>query len=854
MPTFRMRANGDEAPDSPEALFRDLRPRDRQVRDLYLRQGDVLRAYHELAPQPSDVALELPTGAGKTLVGLLIAEYRRRALGHRVAFLCPNVQLARQAAAKADAYGIEAVALVRKQRDWDSGEFLRFQRGRAIAVSTYSAVFNSNPRLDTAQTLILDDAHAGEDPVSNLWSIRAPRGHSLYLALLDLVAEAMPGATVDQLRDDGLRGRRRSYVELIPPIALVDRAQALRETLAAHIEDRTPNAYVLDVMGGFVDRCLLYIGWREALLRPLIPPTADHTPFSGADQRVYMSATLGSGGELERAFGVPNIVRPRMPTRDDERGFGRRLFLMPGAALSNDDADVVIQQAVDVAEPQRAVFLAQSDAEIDEMAEKLLDDEMTQVTPREIERTPSSFVNADRAVLALSNRYDGIDLPDEACRLIVLSGLPKGVHLQERFLSERLGAQRVLAERIRTRLTQGAGRCTRNPQDYAAVLLRGSDLIDFCSRDEELAALRPELQAEIEFGLDNSEQGDLDLLDLLASFFKRDSAWDAADHYIRGRTAGLQRTLPAGSEALQRSASYEVECWLAVARGDLERAIELAQKAIDALSGGSELRPYVALWFYLAASWARALAENMTPGYGQLSDQLQADAESAARGLKWYPRHSAPPTSEIENDERSDRAAAALEAMGVRGPKFERRLAAIAADLAQDEADPFERGLCALGELLGFDSMRPQGQAAPDGLWATGQAWIVWEAKTNKKADGVLDAEEVRQAETHPRWLERNAGLSRPAKVITVIVMPTPGADRAVADVGGEQWVVATDTVRGLLDRTATAYRAVRSRARGLDDLARSMAFAAEFSSRDLGTDALMAELVATSVIDLAAD
>src|SRR4051794_21626934 len=156
MPPFRFRTDHRDVPESPEALFRDLRPRDTAVRDLYLRQGDVLRAYHELAPMPSNVALELPTGAGKTLVGLLIAEYRRRAYDQRVAFLCPNVQLARQAAAKADGYGIGAVALVRRQRDWDQADFQRYQRGRAIAISTYSAVFNSNPRLDSAQTLILD--------------------------------------------------------------------------------------------------------------------------------------------------------------------------------------------------------------------------------------------------------------------------------------------------------------------------------------------------------------------------------------------------------------------------------------------------------------------------------------------------------------------------------------------------------------------------------------------------------------------------------------------------------------------------------------------------------------------------
>ena len=172
---FVVRATERDRPESPEALFRSLRPTDRSVRDLLLRQGDALRAYAQLPTTEHDVAVELPTGGGKTLVGLLVAEWRRRALGQRVAYLCPNVQLARQVAAKAESYGLDVVTLVRRQAEWDPADFSRFQRAQAVAITGYHQVFNSNPRLDSAQTLILDDAHAAEDAVASNWSIDARR-------------------------------------------------------------------------------------------------------------------------------------------------------------------------------------------------------------------------------------------------------------------------------------------------------------------------------------------------------------------------------------------------------------------------------------------------------------------------------------------------------------------------------------------------------------------------------------------------------------------------------------------------------------------------------------------------------
>ena len=68
-------------PTDPEAVFRNLRGRAPEIKHLWSQQADLLRAYHQEHLTARDVAIELPTGAGKTLVGLLIAEWRRHAEG-----------------------------------------------------------------------------------------------------------------------------------------------------------------------------------------------------------------------------------------------------------------------------------------------------------------------------------------------------------------------------------------------------------------------------------------------------------------------------------------------------------------------------------------------------------------------------------------------------------------------------------------------------------------------------------------------------------------------------------------------------------------------------------------------------
>jgi CRISPR/Cas system-associated endonuclease/helicase Cas3 len=77
--------------ESPESMYKDIHPR--KIEGLLSHQADVLRSYEENAAPQKDVALQMPTGSGKTLVGAIIAEWRRRKLGERVVYICPTRQL-----------------------------------------------------------------------------------------------------------------------------------------------------------------------------------------------------------------------------------------------------------------------------------------------------------------------------------------------------------------------------------------------------------------------------------------------------------------------------------------------------------------------------------------------------------------------------------------------------------------------------------------------------------------------------------------------------------------------------------------------------------------------------------------
>jgi hypothetical protein len=91
---FKSKSPQGPVPSSPEELFLDLPRRPSAVPALWAHQSDILRAYVEKRAKTADLALELPTGTGKTLPCLLIAEWSRHSLRRRVAYACPTRQLA----------------------------------------------------------------------------------------------------------------------------------------------------------------------------------------------------------------------------------------------------------------------------------------------------------------------------------------------------------------------------------------------------------------------------------------------------------------------------------------------------------------------------------------------------------------------------------------------------------------------------------------------------------------------------------------------------------------------------------------------------------------------------------------
>lgn len=793
--SFRKKRKSLPVYSDPEALFRDLR--NRKVEGLLSHQSDILRRYVAEAFEAPDVALELPTGSGKTLVGLLIAEFRRLAKRERVLYLCPTRQLVLQVCEQAERkYGIKATPFIGKVREFEPAKKDAYLSSSTIAVATYSALFNTNPFFDNSNLIILDDAHASENYVASNWSMEITRKdhEKIYLAILDIFEDDLPSSQVDRFRSGESQEHSVKLIEKISTVKLFEHLEQFQALLDSNIQN-TDLRYPWSLLDGHLMACHLYLSVDSILLRPLIPPTATHAPFANAKQRVYMSATLGLGGDLERITGVRKIQRLPMPSGWDKQGIGRRLFMFPELSMQRGEVEQFCKQIVD--EAGRALILVPSDPRAEKY--KSLFDDRNVYSASDIEESKDDFVNDDSAVAVLANRYDGIDLSGDECRLLIIEGLPKTGNLQETYFMSRMAASIVLNDRIRTRVIQAVGRCTRSATDFAAVCILGNDFADWLVLDEKRSLFHPELQGELKFGSEQSSNLTAEeFIENFSIFLEHGEEWNEVDSDIlEHRDESKQVSIP-GQDKLFSTSAKEVDFQYALWNENYEHCVTLAQEIASILSG-DELKGFRGFWNYLGASACEMAAIQLCGRqFTSKAVDLYKRAAQCLPALSWLRILAAKLDAEgdLYIDDTDEHLESNIERMEVlfdsrsysTPSRFEKDAKAIMEGLESDnDSDAFEEALRQLGELLGFHAGNSAGHATPDPWWISNDSLcLVTEAKNDSAREHAVPVKHTRQAVSHPLWIKKNVQLSKSAEIHAVMITPATKVHSDVPTFAGD--------------------------------------------------------------------
>jgi hypothetical protein len=789
-------------PAFPEMLSAFGSPRFPRLRPA---QDVVLAEYLAEHRETRDLAIELPTGAGKSLIALLIGEAWRRS-GRTVAVLTGNKVLARDMEEQGRDLGVPVERMEGGGDGIPLAARRRYRRGNAIAVMNYWVMFNSNPVIDSADLLIIDDAHLAEGALENLFSVQIDRfTHPTLFGMLagELSARLPDYASLRDAAADEPSGH--GGVELMSFLDQDRAAPRLRELVdgASELSTDIDLRFRWGRVRERLDECNVYTSQRAITIRPYCLPVQTLSRWSDPAQRLYLSATIGDPGDLQRRLGSAPITK--IGSDADAPTLGRRLII-----LNNDveaEGALPSRVALTVTEALRvhpkAVWLCASKAQADawqaQMPAWLAGHGVPDAPVWRVGRGDDEieqFRAAPSGHLFAAGRFDGMDFAGAQCRLVVLTTLPRAINEQEQFVSDYLRDASFLIGRTNQRITQALGRCNRREDDHAVYVLADRRLAAHLGQEANRRGLPRALQAE----LDLAE--DLDALpaEQLAAETVRFLNGDF--NYYDTVLAELAADVPAPAPPPSDDADDEVTGWLALhGRQDYltaEARFAARQQQLSALG----LRELGGFTQYTEAKAAHLEGRR---GDAAASARSRTALEQAiGRGgasSTWFNRLrsslsrdtaiTAPVTT--SGDEFRSVCARAFDVQlesTPPGAKLDKWRLRLAERLASDKHDVFAQGVGQLGELLGYTALFPKYGAATDcrwqGVFGNAREAITFEAKIEHGRDTEIDAHAVGQAHNQKARAESElgaAGFTVRGLVVTHLERLAADAAASLADV-----------------------------------------------------------------------
>lgn len=718
---------------------------DRKVSHVELRPSQVaLFKMIDEAIDRRDLVVKLNTGGGKTTTGLIYLKHLMDKYKESGVFLVPTTQLAEQVVEEGVRIGLQVVSWSAKESHPPEAA----TRCEAVMVCTYDKFFNGKSTFARSDVrlvpcaIVLDDVHAGIESIKKCFSadLSEEARQSLVDLLGDSLADSDPGnwARVDS-------GDPAGVLE-VPHWMLADNIASIRVVLGRHA-DESPLLFSWPYISRNLELARLVIGGRGAAIA-LDPPLVAHVEhYERAKHRLFMSASIHDGAPLIRELGCEAVAAENPIEISGEAAVGERMVLVPSLISSDLGREQVCSVVKQFVSSANVVVLVPSEAAakfwMDNGASIAVGDAFSGSVAK-LKSTPfGNFV-------VFVNRYDGIDLPDAACRLLVIDGLPSGEGIIDRLDNENAGGVVGMREKLANRVEQGLGRAVRSSSDYCAVILAGQDIGNFVSRRIVLESFSPNAVRQIEMGrevskaISSESDAVAGMANALRQLLSRDQNW--RDYYASQMKlqSDISLQVPHEAELRRKVASAE------------RRAAGLAQ-ARDYAASSRELRAAANL--LEKDRYARGVIKQSGAKIMYLHDKVGAmDLQGSAFADNY--NLSRPPVMPSTAQRRISNQAEAIadwlsEFADKNGAVVE--LDALMAKLKYTNgAAAVESAVEDLGRFLGASSSRPEKESGrgPDNLWVFGDRAFCIEMKSDKLAK--LWKSDAAQLALSERWVREN--------------------------------------------------------------------------------------------------
>lgn len=723
------------------------------VSELRPAQEEVLVKWYKDLYEQKDVILKLHTGEGKTLVGLLMLLSRlNKGLGPCV-YVSPNKQLAEQASADAKKFGIPHLLV----SDGDlPSEFLESKK---LMITHVHKVFNGlthfglDNRAVKVGTFVLDDSHACIDAIRSSFTIQIRRVEPLFNILLKMFE------TVLRWQGEGSffaieSNPFASDLLTVPYWSWIEKCDDVLRRLMEY-EDEGYIKFALPLLKDKLRYCTMYVTGRCIEIVPYYPLIERYTSFTQAKQRILMSATTQEDSFFVRGLGLSAEAVKNPLTSQLRNWSGEKMIIFPSVIDERLNLEVIRQCVANgLFGKSICTVLVPSYRAADDYYKRGC---ITPSKEEEIKVALSSLkTGSQSAPTVFTNRYDGIDLADDMCRVLIMDSLPAFSSLSELYEQQCRTSSDMINIKIAQKIEQGLGRSVRGERDYTTIIITGANLVKFMKSPETRKYFSDQTNMQIKIGEDIAKEtsSEIDeqkplkpIYDLMKLCLKRDNGWKM---YYKSTMDSMPITKAEHPllERLEKERAADVafmkKDWAEVIRIYREIANSLPD---DTLEQGWYLQE---LAKYMCHSSTTEALKTQKSAYAHNQYLLTVETvnykkvdmldDTSLKNIKAYiGKYNDYASLKLSVDEILSNLS-----MGSSSKKFEAALQQV-------------------GLLLGFRSQRPDNEfkKGPDNLWAMpNNEYMVFECKNEVELNrDSISKSEAGQMEMHCGWFEEEYGV-----------------------------------------------------------------------------------------------
>jgi hypothetical protein len=788
----------EEAVIDPRDIFLTLE-RDKRFsfpRDI---QTEVMKAWFNVRDQ-RDTVIKLNVGSGKTLVGLLLLQSSLNEGVSPALYVCPDNQLTSQVVDEAKSLGIE---VTEDPRDPS------YTSGQRICVVNVHKLFNGRSVFGVGTTslaigtVIVDDAHACIATISEQFRIKLPHTHDAYAEILKAVSSDLKRQSPSRFID--LAGSDPREAMEVPFWAWKDNQDTILSALHAS-KETSELRFTYPLLREVLPYCRCIIGGQSLEIEPICPPTDLIRSFSKAKRRIYMTATLADDSVLVTHFGATpgKLNDPIVP--NSSQSMGERMILMPQELNPDIEIPDIRKLLVKAAKKENVVVIVPS-----WQTAKTWDDNADQIlVGDDVAEGIEKLRNGHVGLTVLVNRYDGIDLPGDACRILAIFDLPEVSSFREAADMNVLGDSTAGLRRQMQRIEQGMGRGVRSNDDYCVVLLCGAKLTSRIKSPEGRQMLTGATQAQIDLSMSLAKQlegTDINgIADVIKRCLARDSGWVKISKKALLK-AKAEKGLSLDPVSVAMRSSFDL------ARiGDHPGAVQTL-KAVERTLEDDDARALIMVReAEIAHHVDPANAQKILLAAHKLNNAVLKPLEGVAY-QKLAPS-AGQQASAVQTIHRERFVEAIDRILRVKG---------LAEDLVfkPDTSQKFEAAVQELGFLIGLGAQRPEkayGGKGPDNLWAfpTGE-YLVIECKNGATSQKGISKDDLGQLGQAVDWFEEK--YTKSVSNIAVIIHPLKNVGPGGAGIDGAR--VMTETQLSKLRNAITGFAKALGDANVLNDVSR---------------------------------